>query len=207
MGVFLRGLHPRRTLVEHHRQFPHGGSRSQVGAAIEQQFHDLGVTLRHGPHQRRLLAFAFRGVHVGVLRQQRAHRGSAASPCRAHQRRDTGFRRGIRIRAQLEQPLDDGGVGVVGGNRQRRDRQIVGGVGFGTAADQEAEDFDVAVVRGPMERRGAVAFGGIDVGTLFQERPHRRHIIAFRRLHERLITSGGGDHAREQQQRQYANRC
>jgi hypothetical protein len=40
-----------------------------IGAVREQQLDDLGVFLRHRPHERRLTACASR-VHIGALGQQ-----------------------------------------------------------------------------------------------------------------------------------------
>ena len=87
---------------------PVGPVRILVGAVFDQQLDHLRLALRRRPHQCRLPAPAFLGVHIRAVLEQGLGGVQSARPRHHHQRHLTLVIRGIRLHARLEQHLDDG---------------------------------------------------------------------------------------------------
>ena len=192
-----------------------------VGAAIEQQLHDVGMALRRPPTSAPSVAARVSAALTLAFRASSA-RTAATLPVRA------ASINGVT-------PVSDAAFGLAPFSSRRSTiaalplsaasasgviaRSLAAST-RGAGGDQQLEDLDIAVVRGPVQRGGAVAFGGIDVDALLQQRPHRGRIVAFGRLHERLIATTPRREVRvagtpapaaitpvNNEQRQCANRC
>ncbi len=158
-----------KTVRRHSHHFVPGFRASlHVGAVREQHLHDVGMLLRHRPHQRRLAARRVR-IHVRVLVEQLFNDVRIARASGHHHRRLAFQERGVRVRPGCEQPPHHGRASVLAGRPQRRDAKIVRRVHLGAGAKQQVGAFEVILVARPVKGRCAVGFGCVDVRFLLQK--------------------------------------
>ena len=93
----------------------------RVGPAVDQELDGGRMSLVRGPHQRRRPTQGFLRVDLRAAVEQHLHRRHVARARRHHQRRLSPRQRLVRIRARLQQALDDGGVAIQAGQRERRE--------------------------------------------------------------------------------------
>ena len=121
------------------------------------------VAFGRRPHERRLSAPRFLGVHIGAAREQHTHRIHLA---RARGRHQHGFAAGqhrVRVGAGIEKSRDDGGVAVHARERQRRHAIAVRGGGVRAGRQQPVHEIEIVVIGGPVQRGRAVRLGRVDV--------------------------------------------
>ena len=100
---------------------------------VEQELDRSGMPLIGGPHQRRGASQRFLRVDLRAAVEQHLHRRHVAGARRHHQRRLSPRQRLVRIRARLQQALDDRRVAVQAGQRERREALAVGDLGLAPA--------------------------------------------------------------------------
>ncbi len=93
------------------------GIGGEIGMRLDERLHDIGVTLRGGPHQRRLiLRWLFRVDGRAVL-DQNANRVRAAAPRASHQRSFSSGYGCVWIAARFQQQPHQRGISVGAGFR------------------------------------------------------------------------------------------
>ena len=142
------------------------------------------MALGGGPHQRRLIVRRFAGIDACAMDEQRFHRLGLAGPRARHQHRFAAQRRGVRVGARGEQPLDHRRAPVGAGEMKRCGAFVVRDVRARACAKQQVGDRHVVHMRRPMQGRRPIALRGVRIDALIQERAHRLHVSSSDRLNQ-----------------------
>ena len=170
-----------------------------IGADIEfravrgQHADDIRMALGGRPHQRRLPAEIFFGVHIGVMRQQHLHRFHVAFARCFHQHGlGLGGGKRIRVRASLEQLLDQRAAADTHRFGQRRGSITVqrGRVGAcGSSASTVSRSPQCAAQCSAVVPS---ASRSVYIDVLFQQSPNSFRVLILDGVHQRGIAIGGG---------------
>ena len=173
-----------------------------VGAALEQQLHGVGVILGRGPDQRRLAVPLLAGVDVGAARRA-APSAAPAGPVRAAVIRivspsgSTAF--GSAPASSSAWAVGDAAVD----RRQLQRRHAVAVGRVARRRRRRAAGATSSLIVGahrPVQRRRAVGLGGVDVVLLSQQRPHAVAVAVLDGVDERQRRGGLRTHAGARQQ-------
>ena len=144
-----------------------------VGLVGEQCLDYVWVTLRDRPHERRLAASLFGGVHVGAGGEQLFDDCRAAAVRRCHQQRLAGQQCRVRVRADLEQDAGHLRTAVLARRPERRHPEVGHRVGVGTRVQQQRRHVTLVPVAGPVQGGGPVPLWCRDVRPLLDQRANR----------------------------------
>ena len=166
------------------------GHRFRVGANFEQRSDDVGMAFGGRPHERGLPSTRLGDVHVRAMEHQLPHGLEVSGAGGNHQRRLAVPPCRARIRARLEQPLNDRVVAVGGGQRQRRFAVLVDDIHLGAGAEQRLRHRSLAEVHRPRKRGRAIRLCGIHVGFGADQRGQRLLIAALHRFEHAEVLRG-----------------
>ena len=184
-----------------------GRAGVHVGSELDQCLHDVRVTLRHRPHQRRLSPGPFRGIHIRAMLNQLAHGVGRSGARRRHQHRLARGQRGVRACSGRQQGPDHRGAAIDAGQPEGRDAKVVRRVDGCARLKERVRHRRVVPMRGPVEGGCAVGLWGGGVHTLAQERAHARRICGLGRVNQARVcvpVLGAGGKAGDGQQRRHA---
>ena len=176
-----------------HGPVPDARPRLDAGAPVDKESHDVGVALRHGPHQRRLSVSELGGVDVRAARDERSHDGHMTGARGNHERRLARGGPHVRIGAALQKAVDDRLIPVLAGQGQRRHAVVVAGSGAGPRAQEFFDQRFVVLVHRPVQRRGAVGLRRVDVHARPQQRRNLAPVLLFGRICQPMVAVGRRD--------------
>ncbi len=155
---------------EQHRRETGGQASAEIGAGCDEDFRHAGMAFRGRPHQRRLTAPIVFAVDVGTAGEQCFHRGQGTDARGGHQGRLSARQSRVRVRAGLEEQLDNRRVAVRAGQRQRRHAIPVRRFHVRTGTHQQLRRLQIVLIRRPVEGRHSVDLRSVHIDVLVQER-------------------------------------
>ena len=126
------------------------GMGINVGAARQQQLHNVGVIFEHGPHQRGLPMHRVFGIDVCAPIEKQCNRVDLAGASRSHESSFATRIGAVRIDAGVQQFADHGRVSIDGRQIDRRDAVPVRGLRVRARLDQRFGACKIIVSRRPV---------------------------------------------------------
>ena len=193
-GVEVLGAgRARRAAESRAAELPPGDRAGVDGRPVLQQHGgDVRLPVRGGPHQGGLPVLRLGGVDLGAVLDERPRRRGVARRRAAHERRLTGQKPAVRIRAGRQQPLDDLGVAARARHPQGRGAEFVRRVDVGAGVDQPVHRAQGVPVRRPVQRRRAVTLRRVDVRALVQQGADPGPVAVLRRVGEPAVGTALG---------------
>ncbi len=150
-----------------------------IGAPREQRLDHRGMPFGRRPHQRRLSAPRFLGVHIGSVSQQHVHGVHLPGARGGHEDRLAAREHRARLSAGLQEQFDRRRASVEARKPERRHAVPIRRLHVGAGRDQPRHCLDVVDIRRFVKRRRAIGphtgrLGGCYAGRA-RDKQHQRH--------------------------------